>query len=80
MPLTGWIILNNMLFQTIGYTVPASILASARQGICFLPMIFILPLCLHLFVVEIAQAAADICAFLLALHFHKTRLQDFYIK
>lgn len=80
MPLTGWIILNNMLFQTIGYTVPASILASARQGICFLPMIFILPLCLHLFGVEIAQAAADICAFLLALYFHKTRLQDFYIK
>ena len=78
LPLSGWIILNNMLFQTIGYTLPASILASARQGICFLPLILILPFLFGLTGVQTAQAGADICAFLLALYFHKTKLKDFY--
>lgn len=78
LPLTGWLILNNMLFQTIGYTLPASILASARQGICFLPLILILPLCLGLTGVQTAQAGADICAFALATYFHKAKLKDFY--
>lgn len=78
LPLCGWIILNNMLFQTIGYTLPASILSSARQGICFLPLILILPLCFGLIGVQTAQAGADVCAFLLALYFHKTKLKDFY--
>lgn len=78
LPLSGWIILNNMFFQTIGYTLPASILASSRQGICFLPLILVLPLLLGLTGVQTAQAGADICTFLLALYFHKTKLKDFY--
>ena len=78
LPLCGWIILNNMLFQTIGYTMPASILASARQGICFLALILILPLFFGLTGVQTAQAGSDICTFLLALYFHKTLLNDFY--
>lgn len=79
LPLCGWIILNNMLFQTIGYTLPASILASSRQGVCFLPLILILPLIFGLTGVQIAQAGADICSFLLALYLHKTKLKDFYL-
>ena len=74
LPRSGWIILTNMLFQTIGYTLPASILASARQGICFLPLILILPFLFGLTGVQTAQAGADICAFLLALYVHKTKL------
>lgn len=67
MPLTGWITLNNMLFQTIGYTLPASVLASARQGICFLPAVLILPLIFGLTGVQMAAAVADAAAFVLAL-------------
>lgn len=78
LPLAGWLILNNMLFQTIGYTMPATILASSRQGMCFLPLILIMPLFMGLTGVQTAQAVADVCSFLLALYFHKTRLKDFY--
>lgn len=67
LPLTGWIILNNMLFQTIGYTVPASVLAAARQGIFFLPAVLILPLFFQILGIQMAQAAADVGAFVLAL-------------
>lgn len=67
LPLTGWIILNNMLFQTIGRTVPASVLAASRQGIFFLPAVLILPLFFGILGVQCAQAVADVAAFVLAL-------------
>ncbi|MDO4344644.1 MAG: MATE family efflux transporter [Eubacteriales bacterium] len=70
LPLTGWIIMNNMLFQTIGYTMPASILAASRQGIFFLPAVLILPAVLGLTGIQLAQPAADVAAFLLALVFN----------
>ncbi len=71
LPLTGWIILNNMLFQTIGRTWPASILAASRQGLFFLPMILILPPMIGLIGIQSAQAVADILAFLLALYLNR---------
>ncbi len=67
LPFQGWIILNNMMFQTIGRTVPASVLAASRQGLFFLPAILLLPPVLGIFGIQIAQAAADTAAFLLAL-------------
>ncbi|MDO5539512.1 MAG: MATE family efflux transporter [Eubacteriales bacterium] len=67
LPLTGWIILNNMLFQTIGRTVPASVLAAARQGIFFLPAVLILPLLMGITGIQLAQPAADALSFALAL-------------
>lgn len=67
LPLTGWIILNNMLFQTIGRTVPASVLAASRQGIFFLPAVLILPFFFGILGVQCAQAVADAAAFVLAL-------------
>lgn len=67
LPLTGWVILNNMLFQTIGRTVPASVLAAARQGIFFLPAVLILPLLFGITGVQAAQAVADVFSFVLAL-------------
>lgn len=67
LPLTGWIILNNMLFQTIGRTVPASVLAASRQGIFFLPAVLILPFFFGILGVQCAQAVADAAAFALAL-------------
>lgn len=67
LPLTGWIILNNMLFQTIGRTLPASVLAASRQGLFFLPLVLILPPLIGLTGIQSAQAVADVLAFLLAL-------------
>ena len=43
MPLQAWIIMSNMLTQSIGYGFRASILSSGRQGICLIPPLLILP-------------------------------------
>lgn len=43
LPLTGWIIMNNMMTQTMGKTFRASLLAASRQGLFFLPAVLILP-------------------------------------
>lgn len=65
--LTVWIVLCTMLLQTIGMAGQASLVAAARQGVFLIPVIFILPRFLGLQGVEIAQPAADLLAFALAL-------------
>lgn len=58
--LNGWIVFNNMMMQTIGKTFYASILASARQGLFFIPAILILPHFCGLLGIQSAQAVADL--------------------
>lgn len=65
-PLNSWIIMCNMMLQTIGMALKASIVAAARQGLFLIPAILILPLFLGLFGVQIAQMVSDICSFALA--------------
>ncbi|MEA5040011.1 MAG: MATE family efflux transporter [Clostridiaceae bacterium] len=60
---------TNMLYQNIGRVVGATLLAVARQGLMFIPVVLILP---HLFStplwgVYLAQPIADLFAFALAL-------------
>lgn len=59
-PLNAWIVMCNMMLQSIGKGMKASIVASARQGLCFLPLIFVLPHFFGLLGVEICQTASDI--------------------
>ncbi|MCQ4638148.1 MATE family efflux transporter [Anaerovorax odorimutans] len=59
----------NMLFQSIGKSGIASFLAALRSGLLFFPAILILPALMGLTGVEIAQTAADIAAFFIALPF-----------
>ena len=66
-PLGTWVILCNMLLQTIRRPVRAVLLAAARQGLFFIPAILILPCFLGLQGVEMSQAVADLCSFLFAL-------------
>lgn len=56
----GWVTMSNMMLQTIGQTVPATFLAMARQGIFFVPLVWILPLFLGLTGVQITQSASDL--------------------
>lgn len=63
--LNGWIVMNNMKMQTIGETLYASILASARQGLFFIPALLILPRLFGLLGIQMAQAAADVFTFIL---------------
>ena len=67
LPLGAWVILCNMLLQTIRQPVRAVVLSSSRQGLFFIPFILLLPWPLGLQGVGMCQAAADLCSFLLAL-------------
>lgn len=71
LPLVGWVIMNNMMFQTCGYTSPASLLAAARQGLFFIPAVILLPLPLGLLGVQISQSVSDLLAFALAVYIYK---------
>ena len=67
--LMGVVVTTNMLYQNIGRVVGATLLAVARQGLMFIPVVLILP---HVFTppiwgVYLAQPTADLFAFCLAL-------------
>jgi putative MATE family efflux protein len=66
-PLTGFIVLNNMMAQTIGKAVRANILAMSRQFLFLLPALLMLPRILGLNGLECSQAVSDVCAFLLSI-------------
>ena len=65
-PLTGWIVMSNMMLQSIGKALKASILAGARQGVFFIPLILILPQLFGLFGIQMCQTVSDIFSFALA--------------
>ena len=65
-PLSAWIVMCNMMLQSMGRAVRASIVAAARQGLFFIPLIFILPYFWGLFGVQVCQMFADIGAFVLS--------------
>ena len=67
MPLTTWVIISNMMLQTIRKPGKAILLASAKQGLFFIPLIFLLTANFGLLGVEISQSAADMCALALAI-------------
>ncbi len=64
MPLNATIVLSNMLLQSIGKGVRATITASARSGIFFIPSILVLSKIYGLLGVQLAQPVADCLAFL----------------
>ena len=66
-PFFGWLIISNMMMQTMGKVVRASILGIARQGIFLIPVVLILPHMIGILGIQLAQPIADIISFLLAL-------------
>ncbi len=66
-PLIALSTTTNMLFQNIRMTLPATLLSIGRNGIFFLPAIILLPMAFGLLGVQMAQAVADLCTFLLSL-------------
>jgi len=69
MPLNAWVIMVNMLYSALGRPVGATILGISRQGICFIPMFFILPAIFGLNGLASTQAAADLMSVLVAIPF-----------
>lgn len=66
MPLQAWIIMSNMLTQSIGYGFRASIVAAGRQGICLIPALLTLPGALGIFGLQISQTVSDVCTSVIA--------------
>lgn len=66
-PMTGWVVMSNMMLQTIGKTARASLLAVSRQGLFFLPALAILTPLLGLLGIQLCQTVADVASFALAL-------------
>lgn len=66
-PLNAWIVMCNMMLQSIGKAAKASLVAAARQGIFFIPLIWILPLFFGLLGVQMCQTWSDIFSFLVSL-------------
>lgn len=68
--------MSNMMLQTIGRTGPATFVAMARQGVFFIPLVYILSTALKLQGVEMSQSAADVltvlCAVPIQLHALRT--------
>ena len=63
LPLIAWIIMTNMLVQTIGKSKEASIIAIARQGLFFIPAILILPKLIGLLGIQLSQPLSDLFSF-----------------
>ena len=59
-PVNALILASNMLAQTCRKPWRANILAAARQGLFFIPLIFILPSYFGLLGVEMCQAVSDV--------------------
>jgi putative MATE family efflux protein len=66
-PLTGWVVLCNMMMQTIGKPLEASLLAMSRQGLFLVPFLYILTPLFGLLGIQFCQPASDLAAFFFAI-------------
>ena len=69
MPFMAYSTFVNQLYQCLGFKLPATVLASLRQGICYLPLIFILPHFLGLQGVQMTQPGSDLLTFFICIPF-----------
>lgn len=71
---------GNMMFQSVGKSGRASFLSTLRNGLCFIPLILILPYFFQLKGIMLAQPISDVMAFLVSvpmvLHFLRHLPQD----
>ena len=75
-PLAAWIVMCNMMSQTIGKAFRASFLAMARQGLFFVPAVLILPKALGLTGVELSQTVADLISFAFSIPLQVSLLKE----
>lgn len=66
-PLIATVVATNMMMQTIRKPIRANLVAAARSGLFFIPLIILLPHLFGLLGVEMCQAWSDVCAFSLSL-------------
>ena len=70
LPVLGYSTFVNQMFQTLGFVLPATFLASCRQGIFFVPLILILPHYFDITGILLTQALSDLLTFVISVPFH----------
>jgi putative MATE family efflux protein len=75
-PLLGFIVLTTMLLQTIGKAFKASVLSLARQGLFFIPVLFILAPLYGMLGIKLVQPIADVLTFILSIPFALSVLKE----
>ena len=76
MPLGAWVIVVNMLYAALGKPVGAIFLGITRQGVCFIPVLFILPALFGINGLAISQGVADLISFLITIPFAVSIIKD----
>ena len=66
LPLQGVIIMGNMMPQSIGYGIRATLVSIGRQGLFLIPALLILTPAFGLLGIQISQPIADLYTFFLA--------------
>ncbi len=69
-PFLGYSTYVNQLYQSLGYVKGATILASCRQGIFFVPLIILLPMALGLDGILLTQPISDVLTFFVSIPFN----------
>ncbi len=69
-PVLGYSTFVNQLYQSLGFVKGATLLASCRQGICFVPLILLLPLWLGLDGILLTQGLSDLATFFISIPFN----------
>lgn len=67
MPLLGYFAISSMLMQNIGQYFWASIISISRQGLFYIPLLYILSNMFGQFGIYLLQPAADVLSFVLAI-------------
>lgn len=69
MPVMAFSTYVNQLYQSLGLRASATFLACCRQGICFIPLAYLLPWLLGLTGVQMLQPGADLLTFFVSVPF-----------
>lgn len=80
MPIIPICTVCNMTFQMVGRSWTATLLSSTRQGLCFIPILFIGNAIFGLRGIEFTQALSDIASCIIAIPFGISFLKDIRIK
>jgi Na+-driven multidrug efflux pump len=67
LPIHGWVAIVNMLCAGLGNAKGAFTLATARQGSCFIPILYPMAWILGAYGIATVQAVADVLTILLAI-------------
>ena len=72
----GWVVMSNMMQQSMGKTAAATFLSVARQGLFFIPLVWILSAAFGFTGVQLTQSAADLITFLFAIPIQRKILKE----